>query len=287
MIEVNICSRDRVTEASLLLQSLRTQTYQQFNVHVLDDASGTPMTNYHFFNCLCNRLRFEGHRVNLIRNPVSRGVARARQQLVEHTLEHSKGKYICRLDDDVVLQPDFLERMMRVIKQGYDLASGVTPLMNGPLVEREVKYVEPIVNRVVLDEDGRFLFNGDDCGYSYLTDGILPAHHFRSNALIKREVHEKIKYECNLASHSFREETFFSLRALLAGFKIGVDLNAVVYHFVTPSGGERSHNAADSKNNQMMLNEFVRENKDELREITRCDASYCVEKDTNLLFEVR
>jgi len=261
-IAINCCSRDRVTEISLLMQSLRTSECQDWDLFILDDNSGTRMDSFHFFNCLTDRLRMEGHRVVLMRNDLSKGIARARQQLVDYTMEQGDYDFILRLDDDVMVEPDYITKLLEVIDEGYDIASGVTPRINVPFIERETKYVKPYINAIQVKED-KIVFNGDDCGYAYLTNEIIPAHQFRSCALIKTNVHEKVKYPDNLAIHSFREEAFFSVNALKLGFKIGVSTGAVVLHFQTPSGGERSHASVkeDQLNNERMLNSLILENK--------------------------
>ena len=45
-IAILINVRDRPTELVLLLQSLRTQSYQDFDIFILDDQSGTQLINY-------------------------------------------------------------------------------------------------------------------------------------------------------------------------------------------------------------------------------------------------
>lgn len=259
-IDVHICTRDRATELAMLLVSLSEQTYYEFDVYVLDDASGTPVQNFYFIQTLAQRLKLAGHNIIFIRNSVSKGVAYARQQLVDYGLKHSTAAGFCRIDDDTVLATDYLSRLVDVIKAGYHIASGITPPIANPYMPRCMTYVTPIINEIVLSEDGRFLLNMDDCAYYYQEEKILPAHHFRSNALILREVHEKVSYEDWMRGHGFREEAFFSFRALMAGYNIGVDTGAYAYHFICPSGGERSHAQAhqDSLQNQRILNRLVR-----------------------------
>lgn len=259
-INIQICSKDRATECALLLSSLREQTHKDWSVTILDDASGTPLMSFYFIQTIINRLRHEGHRVDILRNNKSVGAATARQQLVDHALKNSDAEAYARIDDDTILDRRYLTQLTKVLDFGYDIASGVTPPFTNPETPRETRFVEPIINRIVLDDDGRFKINADDCGHTYLEFKILPAHHFRSNALMKREVHEKVSYEILLGKHSFREETFFSLRAIRAGFKIGVHTKAVAWHLLAPSGGERSHQTAqaDSLSNQKLLNRMVR-----------------------------
>ena len=285
-LAVLINNKDRPTELALLLQCLRTQTYQKFDVFIMDDASGTHLNNYHFFNCLILRLKLEGHKVFLTRNEFSSGVSKARQLIVDWALEGDY-EYTVRIDDDVLIEPDYIERLFKVIGEGYDIASGVTT-PTGPVFKREPKFLNGIVNRVILDKDGNHIMNGDDCGWTYTESMILPACHFRSCALIKRAVHDKVKYyPTRLSKHGFREEQIFSYTALMKGFKIGVDTGAVNYHQMTPSGGERFGNQRElTLFNQKIFEEFTRENKDELNKIftkENTPSKLALLKETNLL----
>lgn len=279
--------RDRPTELSMLLESLYYQSYQDFDIYILDDASGTALNSYHFFNCMLNRLRCSNHNVFLKRTEFPHGVSKARQTIVDWALEKDY-KYLCRVDDDVVLEADFLERLVNVINQGYDIASGVTPPMTGPTFIREPRM--KVINQVMLDEKGNHLANMDDCGMQYTDDVILPTHHFRSSALYKSEIHKKVNYlPTKLTLHGFREEQIFSYKCLLAGFKIGVDTGAIAWHQLTPSGGERfPTQQEDIKFNQKIFEEFTRENKDKLNEIfnkaNKLDKLELM-KETNLLMK--
>ena len=79
----------------------------------------------------------------------------------------------------------------------------------------------------------------DECGYCYSDDIIFPTHQFRTNCLYKSEVQDSVRYPENLTTVAFREEGFFSIKAILAGYKIGVHTGAICYHLQTPSGGNR------------------------------------------------
>ena len=65
-IEVDILcsSKDRATEVFSLMQALRTQTFQNWNLYVLDNGYGTPLVNFHI-NMMINRLQLEGHKVKI------------------------------------------------------------------------------------------------------------------------------------------------------------------------------------------------------------------------------
>lgn len=260
LIDVNICFRDRASELALLLQSLRTQTYKSWNLYISDDASNTPIEQHHFLICLINKIKEEGHRVYYNRNPFGLGVSKNRQKLVDISMKEGYGEYILRCDDDVILESDYIEKLMKVIDAGYDLASGLTPPIMIPVMKREIRFVEPIINEVILDKDGNFIKNADDCGYRYLEEKIIPTHHFRSCALYKKELHEKgVDYSNRLSKHGYREEQIFSFKAIIKGFKLGIITSAISWHLCTPSGGERF---ADS-------NELIRFNEQMMKETTK------------------
>ena len=264
---VMVCVRDRPTELAMLLTSLYTQTYKDFDVYILDDQSGTPLQTYHFFNCIVNLFKMQGFKIYILRTDFPHGVSKARQRLVDEALKKDY-KYLCRIDDDVYLEPDFISRLIRVIETGYDLASGVTPPMAGPTFIRDPKFLT-IGNKVVLDNEGNYILNNDDFGMLYTDSKILPAHHFRSSALYKSEIHKKVNYlPTKLSKHGFREEQIFSYKCLMEGFKIGIDTRAIAWHQMTPSGGERFVESNELvKFNENILKEFTKENKDKLIEI--------------------
>ncbi len=258
-IDVMICSKDRPTELALLLQSLRTQTYKEFDVYIYDDRSGIPSQNFYFIAKLINQLKLEGHRTFIWRNDIRYGVTRLRQIMVEKIMKVGRGNLICRMDDDTILEPDYLERLVKVIEKGYDIASGIVPVFGIPTFVRETRFAKPFIADIKLDSEGKIKSFGDDCGMRYTEDEIIPSPHFRSAALMKKEVHKKVSYETNLGFCSFREEEFFSFKALLEGFKIGVDTGAIAWHLLTPSGGERTPEYQNNlKFNNDRLNEFTK-----------------------------
>jgi glycosyltransferase involved in cell wall biosynthesis len=256
-----INTRDRVTELAMLLLSLDNQIYDNFDVFILDDAGLNPNTNYHFFNCIVNVLKMHNHKVFTRSTGFPHGVSRARQVIVDWAME-SDYKFFVRLDDDCWCEPDYLYRL-RYLMKDYDIGSGVT-IPCQPVFKRNPDYLKGIICRVILDENGNHILNADDCGMPYIREIILPAHHFRSCAMIKRSVHEKIKYyPTRLSMNGFREEQIFSYKAQMEGFKIGVDTFAITYHQMTPSGGEKpTMNMVPF--NQNIFEEFTKENKDKL-----------------------
>ena len=257
-IDIMICTKDRPSEIGLLLQSLRTQNHQDWDLYIYDDRSGTPILKFHFIRCLVNLLK-QDHRVFILREEQTRfGVTKLRQKLVDKIMKIGTGEAILRLDDDNLLEPDYITKLVEVLDSGYDIASGLVPVAFQPSIRRETKFVKPFIADIKLNKEGMIDKFGDDCGWMYIESEIIPSPHFRSMALIRKTVHEKVKYESNLGFCSFREEEFFSFRALIEGFKIGVHTGAIAFHLLTPSGGERNPEYQSSLDfNHELLNKFT------------------------------
>src|SRR3990167_5920443 len=235
-----INTKDRHSEVFGLLQSLRTQTYQNFSI-IIRDESQTPLSTHHPTICLIHALKYEGHKVLLKDKQQSFGVCYARNEIIKDLFEWNPNvKLVMRCDDDVLLSKDYIERLVKVIDKGYDMASGVVPLLQQPKFERENKFLGKIINEHQFNDKGELTLLKDECGYCYLDEGIYPTPHFRTNCLMKIDVVEKCTYPQWLSTVGFREEGFYSFQAILHGFAIGIDVQAIAYHLQTPSGGVRT-----------------------------------------------
>jgi len=262
-IDILIGTKNRASEVGFLLQSLRTQSFQNFDVFILDDASDVPLTNFYFIGNIINRLKCEGHKIFFQRNNFSNGVSRMRNQMAKWACEVSDNDLILRVDDDCIVEPDYLQRLVNGIDKGYSVMSGVTPPIMQEPWKRDTKFVKPLISKCTLTDTGVIV--GDDCGYGYLEDEIIPSEHFRSSCLYLKSIHteDNIWYAEHITKHGFREEEFFSYQIIIAGHKIGVDTNAICWHQLTPSGGERaSDEGVDIKLNQELLDKFAMELKD-------------------------
>lgn len=241
-ITVHLCTKDRHAETFGVLESLRKQSIDNWDLILLDDASGNPVTQAYFIQSIVNRLKLEGHKVKLLRNDFSKGVCAARNRLIDE--DDFDNKYTFRCDDDVLLEDDYLEHLMNGINIGYDAMSGVIPMLAHPEWKRE--YTPKLINEHILDSEGNLLENKDECGFCYVNYQIVPTHQFRTHCLYKSEINKKVRYPDNLTFTGFREEGFFSMGMILAGYTIGVNTGAVAYHLSCPSGGVRVQNYAEN-----------------------------------------
>jgi glycosyltransferase involved in cell wall biosynthesis len=113
LVDVLIPTYRRKTGLAVVLTSLLGQTFSDFDVIVSDQ---TEDDDAYLESCeiqtLVRALRWHGHRVRLHRHLPRCGLAEHRQFL----LEQSHASYVHFLDDDVLLDPPVMERMLGVIQ---------------------------------------------------------------------------------------------------------------------------------------------------------------------------
>jgi glycosyltransferase involved in cell wall biosynthesis len=113
LVDVLIPTYHRKTGLAVVLTSLLGQTFTDFDIIVSDqteeeDASFESIE----IQTLVRALRWHGHRVTLHRHLPRRGMAEQRNFL----LEQSHAPYVHYLDDDVLLDPPVIERMLGVLQ---------------------------------------------------------------------------------------------------------------------------------------------------------------------------
>jgi len=240
-IAIHVCSKDRPAELGFLMTSLLGQTIQNWDLMIVDDASVTPITNSGFLGKIFTRLKLEGHKIKIARRNTSLGVCTARNMAIES--DTFNNMYTARLDDDSILKPDCLELLLKgITEHGFDLVGGVIPRAEYPDMIRETKFAKPIINKHTMDSLGNLNSNKDECGYCYDTTAYIPTHQFRTYCLYKSKMHKDVKYPIFLSPIGFREEGFFSMKAIIAGYKLGICTGAIAWHLVTEVGGCRDPN---------------------------------------------
>jgi glycosyltransferase involved in cell wall biosynthesis len=112
-VDVLIPTCRRKTGLAVVLTSLLGQTFTDFDVIISDqtDDDQTYLESREI-DTLIRALRWRGHRVQAHRHMPPRGMAEQRQFL----LEQSRAPYVHYLDDDVLLDPPVLGRMLDTLR---------------------------------------------------------------------------------------------------------------------------------------------------------------------------
>ena len=111
-VEVLIPTYRRKTGLAMVLTSLLGQTFTGFDVIVSDQTDDDAYLDGVEVQTAVRALRWRGHRVELHRHRPRRGMAEQRHFL----LEQSRAPYVHYLDDDVLLDPPVMERMLTTLR---------------------------------------------------------------------------------------------------------------------------------------------------------------------------
>ena len=123
MVDVLIPTYRRKTGLAVVLTSLLGQTFTDFDVIISDQtAEDETYLDSIEIQTLIQALRWHGHNVMLYRHLPRRGMAEQRQFLLECSARPSSAgcpaPYVHYLDDDVLLDPSVIERMLAVLQFG-------------------------------------------------------------------------------------------------------------------------------------------------------------------------
>lgn len=113
LVDVLIPTCGRKTGLAMVLTSLLGQTFTDFNVIISDQTPDDEYLSSIELRTVVDALRWRGHQVTLHRHLPARGLAEQRHFL----LSQSSAPYVHYLDDDVLLDPSVLGRMISVLQQ--------------------------------------------------------------------------------------------------------------------------------------------------------------------------
>jgi len=113
-VAVNIVTFNSATDITPCLDSLKEQTFRDFRIHVLDNAS-TDETIARLAAC----------EVDLIRSSVNTGFAKGHNDLIRAF----PADYILILNPDTILRPNFLAELVTALSERSDAASATGKLL--------------------------------------------------------------------------------------------------------------------------------------------------------------
>lgn len=113
-VAVNIVTFNSADDIGACLESLASQTFRDFHIHILDNASSDDTV-----------AKLKGFEVTLVRSSVNTGFARAHNDLVRAY----PAEYVLMLNPDAVLKPAFLEKIVAAMDSRSDAASATGKLL--------------------------------------------------------------------------------------------------------------------------------------------------------------
>lgn len=141
---------------------------------------------------------------------------------VNQGFEEASGDYLCVVNNDLVFPPHWLERMIAHIERGrLDMIGPVCNSISG-LQQRIIDVYDGEEDFYKVAEEHYQKEKGNQFRYHRLVGFCL---------LLKREIYEKIGGFDPVFSPGNFEDDDYSLRAIQAGFRLGVAKDVFLHHF--------------------------------------------------------
>lgn len=112
-IDVLIPTCDRPTALAVTLATLLAQDFSDFDLVIADQSAATPGYDDPSVRAVLRVFEARGHRIDLSTNLPRRGMAQQRAFL----LGRARAPHVLCLDDDVILEPDLVGRMLRALER--------------------------------------------------------------------------------------------------------------------------------------------------------------------------
>lgn len=240
-ITVGIPTKDRGLELSLLLYSLLDQTYQDFDIFIINDHSSDFLTQNTTFQSIIKLHKNLGHKTTIID-----GDKKGPQYGGQKILENSKTELIFRIDDDVTLRPDCIEKLVKCFEDKEVVAAGPIYLLPFLDISKQIIDLNKTHN---YEELGKIYagYGGVGVNGSLQMNILLnakkniPVEHFHSGFMYRKSKLEKIGgYFLGYSKVGHREETDTSYRLHLDNGKLVICPEALAFHFHPFWGGIRT-----------------------------------------------
>ena len=204
-VSVVIPTYFRHEDLAELFDSLLAQTFKPFEVIVVDDTPTSAIENL----CEKYRTKFMNKDVELIylRNPRKRSAAVARNVGVEK----ARGDIILFLDSDVVLFPDFIEKIVEVFKENPSALGVQGYIVNMNVRHSKFNYLRDLFNKIFFAHYRRPINSCRLYEYPLFLTKIINCEWLNGGTSAFRcEVFDEFRFDENLAGYSFMEDVLFS-----------------------------------------------------------------------------
>jgi GT2 family glycosyltransferase len=176
-VDILIPTCNRMAGLAVTLTSLIGQTWQDFRVVISDQTEDEDVESSPVVLAPVRVLRFHGHTVDIHKHLPRRGLAEQRQFL----LDQASAPYSLFIDDDLILETDAVEQMLRAIQEencgfvgyavpGLSYINDVRPqhhaveFWDGPVQPEQIRPDTPEWDRVALHSAANILHVAERLG---------------------------------------------------------------------------------------------------------------------------
>ncbi|MFX1592154.1 MAG: glycosyltransferase family 2 protein [Promethearchaeota archaeon] len=213
------------------LKSLKNQTFKNFEILLVDNGSNTNS----FLELKRELKQFkEDLEIILIRINLNVFFTGGNNK----ALKIASGEYICLLNNDTIVSPDFIERMVDFLEKNSD-AGMISPKIKVYKNKNYLWYAGAYLNLKKATISGlRGIWEFDPQNQKY-NEIILTDYAAGTALFLKKEVVDKIGLLDEIFFMYF-EETDWNLRAKKEGYKVYYVPTTIVYHKVSPINNKKA-----------------------------------------------
>jgi GT2 family glycosyltransferase len=246
-IEVLIPTKQRYEFLALCIQSLTTQTYDNWDLLIVDDSEKpVNLTQIPFIAPFLNWMLNNKHEWRVLF-----GRKLGQHHCHQIGLEAAKSNLILRVDDDCVLDPNYMEMLVRVITT-QDHCVAVSGLVLDPNLKNE-QQLQPENWKEIKDYSGKVW--EDEKGNPQNSPALQWHCHRDKDLSLVQHLHSTFLYrkapalavggwqdmiDAGLSRVAMTEETWFTYKLYLAGWSMFVNPNVVAWHLKASFGGCRT-----------------------------------------------
>ena len=248
-IDIVIPTKNRYEFLALVLQSLTNQTYKEWELLIVDDSDKPfDINNLPFISPFLRWMEHNKHEWRVMFGKKA-GPHKAHQL----SLEQSKNNYILRIDDDCIINESYIEELVKSIlsKEHCGAVGGVILDPSQPIVSqimpKDADFTKEYSGNIWEDEQGN-PYHSPSLQWFYHSDEVLkPVQHIHSSFLYKKAAALAIGgwEDMNLSKVGMTEETWFTYKLHLAGWKMYIAPKALAWHLKAPVGGVRTDKDTD------------------------------------------
>lgn len=233
-VTAEVSTKDRYeTTLPMCLTAIITQTRKPDKLVIYDDGEQADLREMSPFKGLFGMCDELGIKWEIFATPRKGQVTNH-----QHCLDMATTDFILRCDDDVILLPDCLERLLNTVRDHgrggeFDNIGAVAGLIHHPgSVAQLPDFIDGSLNDVQV---------GVNMQWYEFNSGAREVDHLYSSFLFSVAAARKAGgYPKGLSQIGHREETIFSHSIKRAGFKLLVDPWAKAFHLRESTGGIRS-----------------------------------------------
>jgi len=242
-ITIGIPTKDRYECLAILLWSLLEQTYKNWDLVIIDDSTNMyPITQIPFIFPIIMKLEHEGHSWCCVPGE-KKGPHISHNKILKMT----KTDWILRIDDDCIADREYLMNLAKVMNTDTEIGAvgGLVLLPHAKAEEQQQPEkwhsIEQFMGKLIEHPNGAVTHHGDLHWKYHRNNNIKPVEHLHSSFLYKKSAALGVggfPQDYSIVGHN--EETDFSYRLHLLGWKMYVAPKAVVWHLRCPNGGIRA-----------------------------------------------